>query len=82
MVKSIRDKPKEKACILIQTIRKNMGGFTKHEVKAANLTHQAQSILAYPSDREYIKVVSAPSSIINVTTRPSDIYNTNIIYGK
>ena len=68
MVTFNRDKPKKKACVLTQTVHKNMEGFTQHQVKAANLACQAQSILAHPSDGEYGKMVSGPSGISNIPT--------------
>ena len=50
-VASVRDSPKQKAFSLVQTVRKNMEGYTKHEIKDASLARKAQAILAHPSDR-------------------------------
>ncbi len=40
-IKAVRDTPKGKAFIFIQTIRKNMNRFTKKEVKEAHLACKA-----------------------------------------
>ena len=74
--------PQEKAVALIQTVCKNMEGFTKHEVREANLACKAQAILGHPSDREFAEMVSGPSGISNVPARPSSITNANLIHGK
>ncbi len=48
-IKTIRDTPKEKAFVFIQTIHENMHGFTKREVKEAHLARKAQSVLGHVS---------------------------------
>ncbi len=67
---------------MIQTVRKNMEGFTKREVQAANAARLSQSILGHPSDSQFVKMVSAPSGIANVPTTLASIANANIINGK
>ncbi len=65
-IKTIRDTPKEKAFVFIQTIRENMDGFTKREVKEAHLARKAQSVLGHVSNGKMTKLVSNASGISNL----------------
>ena len=79
---SLCDLPKKKAAVFVQTIRKNMEGFTKQEVREANLVHKTQSILAHPQEREFVEIVSSHYGIANIPTCSSHIANANLLYGK
>ena len=45
----------------IETIRKNMEGFSRKEVKGAHLARIAQSMVAHPPDSKFKLMVSLPS---------------------
>ena len=49
-IKLVRDTPKQKAFIFIQTIHENMEGFTKCEVKEAHLACKVQAVLNHVSN--------------------------------
>ena len=44
-----------KALAMIQTVRKNMEGYTKREIERAMLARDAQAMMGSPSEREYAK---------------------------
>ena len=58
-----------------------MEGFTKHELKGANLAHKAQAILGQPTSKELSQVVSSNFGINNCPVNPIDIANADVIYG-
>ena len=58
-----------------------MKGFTKHEVKGANLARKAQAIVGHPTSRELSKVVSSNFGVKNCSVNPIDVANTDVIYG-
>ena len=59
-----------------------MEGFTKHELKGANLARKAQAILGHPSSKELSQVVSNNFGINNCPINPIDITNADTIYGR
>ena len=56
-VKALKELPKQNAFAFLQTVHQNMEGFTKHEVKGANLACKALAILGHPSSKELSQVV-------------------------
>ena len=80
-VKALKELPKRNAFAFLQTVHQNMEGFTKHELKGANLAHKAQAILGHPSSKELSQVVSNNFGINNCPINPIDISNADAIYG-
>jgi hypothetical protein len=64
-VEALEELPKRKAFAFLQTVHQNMEGFTKHEVKWANLAHIAQVILGHLISKELSQVVS--SNLVSTT---------------
>ena len=58
-----------------------MEGFTKHEIKGANLAHKAQEILGHHTSKELSQVVSRIFGISNCPVNPIDLANADVIYG-
>jgi hypothetical protein len=58
-----------------------MEGFTRHEVKGANLVCKAQAILGHPSSKELSQVVSNNFGINNCLINPINVSNADTIYG-
>jgi len=81
-LKALSETPKVKALAFAQTVRKNMEGFTRREVKEANEARKAQASTGHPSDEGLLNLVSGPSGITNVPVTPHAISNANAIYGK
>ena len=81
-IKSVRDTPKQKAFVFIQTIHQKMEGFTKHKVKEAHLACKAQVVLGHLSNREMTKLVSNASGITNLPFHALVVANANAVYGK
>ena len=80
-VKALKELPKRKAFAFLQTVRQNMEGFTRHEVKGANLARKAQAILAHPTSKELSQVVSSNFGINNCPINPIDVSNADVIFG-
>ena len=81
-IKALKELPKRNAFAFLQTVRQNMEGFTKHEVKGANLARKAQAILGHPTSKELSQVVSNNFGINNCAINPIDISNADTIYGR
>ena len=81
-INKIKEAPKQKALIFIQTVRKNMEGFTKREVKEAHLARKAQAVLGHVSDGEMIKLVNNASGITNLPFHALAVTNAKVMYGK
>ena len=64
----------------IQTVRKNMKGFSYKEVKQAELARIAQSKVAHPPDSKFKQMVHSPS-FKNCPVTPKDITTARVIYG-
>ena len=45
-IKAIKELPKRKAFVFLQTVRQNMEGFTRHEVKGARKRGQTNQVLS------------------------------------
>ena len=80
-VKALKELPKRKAFAFLQTVRQNMEGFTRHEVKGANLARKAQAILGHPTSKELSQVVSSNFGINNCPINPIDVSNADVICG-
>ena len=80
-VKALKELPKRKAFAFLQTVRHNMEGFTRHEVKGANLARKAQAILGHPTSKELSQVVSSNFGINNCPINPIDVSNADVIFG-
>ena len=81
-IKSVRDTPKQKALVFIQTLRENMEGFTVREVKEAHLARKAQAVLGHVSNGEMTKLVSNASGITNLPFHALAVANADALYGK
>ena len=66
------------ACV--QTMRENMEGFTKRELKRAILARQKQQQVGIPSEAEFAKMVSG-NHVKNAPFTVQDISNARAIYG-
>ena len=80
-VKALKELLKRKAFAFLQTVRQNMEGFTRHEVKGADLARKAQAILGHPTSKELSQVVSNNFGINNCPTNPIDVSNDDIVFG-
>ncbi len=75
----LSDTPKVKAHDFVQTIHKNMKGFTKYKVNGANLACNSQVVAGHPVDAELFNLVR-PTKNTPITTLA--ISNANSIYEK
>ncbi len=50
-LKSIMDMPKRHGIAMVQTVHKNMEGFTKQDLQGAYLACKDQSVLAHPLEK-------------------------------
>ena len=64
----------------VNTVKKNMEGFTKQDLKGAYLARKAQNVLAHPSDSKLSEVRDMPG-ITNIPSSARDFANANHIYG-
>ena len=80
-VKATKEPPQHKALAFIQTVHQNMEGFTKHELKGANLARKAQAILGHPTSKELAQVVSNNFGVNNCHVNPIDGTHADYIYG-
>ena len=64
----------------LQTVRKNMEGFSRKEVKGAVLARIDQSKVAHPPNSKFKKMVSSPS-FKNWRVTAKDITNSRVIFG-
>ena len=53
----LRELEAEVALSFVQTIRRNMEGFTKHEVQDARRAREAQAMLGHPTDWDFLGMV-------------------------
>ena len=72
--------PENKAFTFINTIKKNMEGSMKQDLKGAYLAHKAQNVLAHLSDSKLSEVREMPG-VANIPLNACDIANGNHIYG-
>jgi len=66
--------------VMVNTIRKNFEGFTKHEIKKAQEARRLQGMIGIPTDREFAGMVRE-KLIANCPINVKDIQNANHIFG-
>ena len=81
-LKLLSETPKIKADTFIQSVRENMEGFTRRNVKEANDTRKAQASLAHLPDTGLLDLVSLNSGISNIPVAAHIISDANAIYNK
>ena len=67
--------------VLIETVRKNMEGFTLEEVKRATKARDAMAMMAHPPLEKLKHLVSRTNHLGNVPFTADDLTNSNLIYG-
>ena len=65
---------------LVNTVRKNYEGFTRHEVEKAILARKAHGRVGNPSDAEFVKMVS-DKPVQNLPVAPIYVSNALAIFG-
>ena len=73
-------KPKENMTF-VETVRKNMEGFTKEEVLAATRAREAMAMMAHPPLEKMKHLVSRTNLLGNVPFTADDLTNSNLIFG-
>ena len=68
------------AIVMLQTVRKNMEGLTKREVKKAGLARKAQARVGTPMEADFIEMVSK-GTLSNCPVTPVDIANARHVFG-
>ena len=69
-----------KGHVMIETVKKNVKGFTQKEVERAKLSRVVQQRIGHPTSEHLKEIVSQPR-ITNVPIRASDLANTKAIFG-
>ncbi len=64
----------------INTVQKNMEGFTKREVDEAKAARKAQGMLGHPTDRKFLGMVRS-NMIANCDITKNAVKNANLIFG-
>ncbi len=62
---------------MVNTVRKNFEGFTKHEIKKAQEARRLQGMIGIPTDREFVGMVRE-KLIANCPINVKDIQNATI----
>ena len=70
----------EAALSFVQTVRGNMEGFTKREVKEARNAREAQAMLGHPTDRNFLGMVHG-GIISNCPVTANTVNNAHQIFG-
>ncbi len=65
---------------LVQTVRGNMEGFTKHELEEARRACKAQGMLGHPTDRNFLGMVRS-GMISNCPVTSTAVQNAHRIFG-
>ena len=68
------------AIVLVNKVAENHKGFTCQEYEGAKAVRRALGLVGYPSEREFINMVSS-NMILNCPVAPQDIKNTDNIFG-
>jgi hypothetical protein len=76
---NLKEVEAEVALSLLQTIRGNMEGFPKQEVDKARAAREAQAMVGYPTDRNFLGMVRA-NMIPNCPITPTAGKNANVIF--
>ena len=66
---------------MLQHVKECFQELTKREGEKANLDRNTQSMLGYPSEKEYLRIVSKSNVIANLHVSSTDITNVCVIYG-
>ena len=64
---------------MIKTVWGYFEGFTKREVEKNNLSYKAQTIIGYPSEKEYLQMMININGIENYAVSSTDITNAHVI---
>ena len=78
-LKATRDISKKSAYALVQTVQKNMEGFTKKYLQGAYLARKAQLVLSHPPDKTSAEMVCGISGVANIPSFSHDLANVNYI---
>ena len=66
--------------MLVNTVRENFEGFTKHEIEKATEARRLQGMIGHPTEREFTGMVRE-KLITNCPVTVHDINNANLMYG-
>ena len=66
---------------MVETVRENREGFTKRQLEKATLARKAQAVLASPSEKDFMNMVSNNTGVKNIPVMPSDLTRANVIFG-
>jgi len=66
--------------MLVNTVRENFKGFTKHEIEKATEARRLQGMIGHPTEREFTGMVRE-KLITNCPVIVHDINNANLMYG-
>ncbi len=66
--------------VMVNTVRKNFEGFTKHEIKMAQEARRLQGMIGNPTDREFTRMVHE-KLIDNYPVTVHDVRNANQFFG-
>ena len=66
--------------MMVNTVRKNFEGYTKHNVKKAQEARHLQGMTGSPTDREFAEMVRE-NLIANCPVTVHDVHNANHIFG-
>jgi hypothetical protein len=67
---------------MVATVRENRKGFKKRQLEKATLAHKAQAVLASPSEKDFMSMVSNNTGVKNIPIMPSDLTRANAIFGR
>jgi len=70
----------DEGVMMLETVRKNMEGFTKRQLDKAVLARKAQAMVAHPPDEKFKQMVSR-GSLKNCKVQIQDISNARSIFG-
>jgi hypothetical protein len=77
---NLKEVKAEVALLLVQTIRRNMEGFTKQKVEEARAAWEVQARIGHPTDRNFLGMVHV-KMIPNCPIIPTAVKNANVIFG-
>jgi hypothetical protein len=70
----------KEATALVETVRANMRGFTREQVKRAKGARDALAMMAHPPD-EQIKYLVSSNNVVNVPFSSADFTNGTVLFG-
>eukprot|EP00956_Cyclotella_meneghiniana_P026461 scaffold57247_cov37-Cyclotella_meneghiniana.AAC.7 len=68
--------------VFIETVRKNMEGFTKEEVQRASAARDAMAMMAHPPMEKMRHMVSRTNLVKNIPFTVTDLNNSEILFGR